>query len=72
LEFDIIKLSEGVEVFKVLPYRSVVEYTFELLGGYRRLSKDYKGLPELALHIYDLMIIINPIDHPKSICPLTK
>ncbi|MDL5503368.1 MAG: transposase, partial [Candidatus Methanoperedens sp.] len=32
--------------FHVLPRRWVVERKFGWLGRYRRLSKDYEGLPE--------------------------
>ena len=34
--------------FQVLPRRWVVERTFAWLGRYRRLSKDYEGLPETS------------------------
>jgi hypothetical protein len=72
LKFNIAKLNEDVEVFKVLPYQLMAECTFEWLDRYRRLSKDYEELAELTLHIYDLLIIISSIDHLPSICPLTK
>lgn len=43
---EIIKRSDGVKGFKLLPRRWVVERTFGWLGRYRRLSKDYERLPE--------------------------
>lgn len=43
---EIVKRSDDVQGFKVLPHRWVVERTFGWLGRYRRLSKDYEGLPE--------------------------
>jgi len=43
---EIVKRSDDVKGFKVLPRRWVVERTFGWLGRYRRLSKDYEGLPE--------------------------
>jgi len=43
---EIIKRSEVVKGFKLLPRRWVVERTFGWLGRYRRLSKDYERLPE--------------------------
>jgi putative transposase len=43
---EIVKRSDDVSGFKVLPHRWVVERTFGWLGRYRRLSKDYEGLPE--------------------------
>lgn len=39
----IIKRSDDVQGFQVLPRRWVVERTFAWLGRYRRLSKDYEG-----------------------------
>ena len=42
----IVKRSDDVKGFKVLPRRWVVERTFGWLGRYRRLSKDYERLPE--------------------------
>ena len=43
---EIVKRSDDVKGFQVLPHRWVVERTFGWLGRYRRLSKDYEGLPE--------------------------
>lgn len=39
---EIVKRSDDVRGFKVLPRRWVVERTFGWLGRYRRLSKDYE------------------------------
>jgi putative transposase len=41
----IVKRPEERKGFVVLPRRWVVERTFGWLGRYRRLSKDYEGLP---------------------------
>ena len=43
---EIVKRSDDVKGFKVLPRRWVVERTFGWLGRYRRLSKDYEELTE--------------------------
>lgn len=53
---EIVKRSDDVKGFQVLPHRWVVERTFGWLGRYRRLSKDYEGLTESSeddLHRYD-------------------
>jgi len=42
---EIVKRSDDVKGFKVLPWRWVVERTFGWLGRYRRLSKDYEQQP---------------------------
>jgi putative transposase len=42
----IVKRSDDIKGFQVLPRRWVVERTFGWLGRYRRLSKDYEGLTE--------------------------
>jgi putative transposase len=56
---EIVKRSDDVKGFKVLPHRWVVERTFGWLGRYRRLSKDYKGLTESSQAlIYAAMIHI--------------
>ncbi len=41
---EIVKRSDNVRGFKVLPRRWVVERTFGWLGRYRRLSRDYERL----------------------------
>jgi putative transposase len=43
---QIVKRSDDVKGFKVLPKRWIVERTFAWLGKYRRLSKDYESLTE--------------------------
>jgi len=40
---EIVKRSDDVKGFKVLPKRWIVERTFGWLGRYRRLSKDYEA-----------------------------
>jgi putative transposase len=39
---EIVKRSDDVQGFKVLPHRWVVERTFGWLGRYRRLARDYE------------------------------
>jgi putative transposase len=54
---EIVKRSDDMKGFQVLPRRWVVERTFGWLGRYRRLSKDYEGLPETSESmIYAAMI----------------
>ena len=56
---EIVKRSDDIKGFKVLPHRWVVERTFGWLGRYRRLSKDYEGLTESSqAFIYTAMIHI--------------
>lgn len=42
---EIVKRSDDLAGFRVLPHRWVVERTFGWLGRYRRLSKEYEELP---------------------------
>ena len=59
---EIVKRSDDVKGFKVLPHRWVVERTFGWLGRYRRLSKDYEGLTESSQAlIYAAMICVMSI-----------
>ncbi len=54
---EVVKRSDDVKGFVVLPHRWVVERTFAWLGKYRRLSKDYEALPETSESlIYAAMI----------------
>lgn len=56
---EIVKRSDDVKGFQVLPHRWIVERTFGWLGRYRRLSKDYEGLTESSQAlIYAAMIHI--------------
>jgi putative transposase len=43
---EIVKRSDDVAGFVVLPRRWVVERTFGWIGRYRRMSKDYETLPD--------------------------
>ncbi len=45
---EIVKRSDDIKGFQVLPHRWVVERTFGWFGRYRRLSKDYEGLMETS------------------------
>lgn len=54
---EIVKRSDDVKGFKVLPRRWVVERTFGWLGRQRRLSKDYEYLTDTSeTMIYVAMI----------------
>ena len=56
---EIVKRSDDIKCFQVLPHRWIVERTFGWLGRYRRLSKDYEGLTESSqAFIYAAMIHI--------------
>ena len=45
---EIVKRSDDVKGFVVLPHRWIVERTFGWLNRWRRLSKDYERLPETS------------------------
>ena len=48
VRMEIVKRSDDVKGFKVLPRRWVVERTFGWLGRQRRLSKDYEYLTDTS------------------------
>ena len=54
----IVKRSDDLSGFVVLPKRWIVERTFGWLGRYRRLSKDYEGRTESS----EAMILIAMIN----------
>lgn len=55
----IVERDPNVKGFHLLPKRWVVERTFGWLGRWRRLSKDYEGLPQTtATWIYAAMSIL--------------
>ena len=68
---EIVKRSDDVHTFQVLPKRWIVERTFAWLGKYRRLSKDYEAKTETSeAMIYCAMIHLmlrrlQPVHRPK-------
>lgn len=69
---EIVKRSDDVHSFEVLPKRWIVERTFAWLGKYRRLSKDYEAKPETSEAMIYLAMIhlmvrrLQPARRPKS------
>ncbi len=62
---EIVKRSDDVTGFKVLPHRWIVERTFGWLGRYRRMSKDYEMLPASS-EAMALIAMINLMLHRLS------
>ena len=56
-EVEVVKRSDDMKGFKVLPKRWIVERTFGWLGRYRRLSKDYETKPESSVAMIQLAMI---------------
>ncbi len=54
---EIVKRSDDVRGFQVLPKRWIVERTFSWFGHYRRLSKDYETLTESSESMIYLAMI---------------
>jgi putative transposase len=59
---EIVKRNQDLKGFVLLPRRWVVERTFGWFGRYRRLSKDYEGLPENSEAMI-LIVMINLMLH---------
>jgi len=62
-------VKHRAHAFEVLPFRWIVERTFAWLGRYRRLSKDYEGLPETSEAMIRIAMI-NLMLH--RLCPERK
>lgn len=54
---EIVKRSDSVVGFAVLPKRWIVERTFAWIGRYRRMSKDYEVLPATSESMIHLVMI---------------
>jgi putative transposase len=59
---EIVKRSDDVIGFVVLPRRWIVERTFGWIGRYRRMSKDYEMLPASSQAMI-LIVMINLMVH---------
>ena len=59
---EIVKRSDNVAGFVVLPKRWIVERTFGWLGRYRRMSKDYEMLTASSETMI-LIVMINVMLH---------
>ena len=58
-KLEIVRRTDDLKGFKVVPKRWIVERTFSWFNKYRRLSKDYEGSPETSENmIYVAMIHI--------------
>jgi putative transposase len=55
---EIVKRTDDVKGFKLLPRRWVVERTFAWLGRFRRMSEDYEFHPETSESMIHLAMII--------------
>lgn len=63
---EIVKRSDDVKGFKVLPKRWIVERTLAWFGRYRRLSKDYEAQTqssEAMIHLSMINLMIHRL-HP--------
>jgi putative transposase len=61
LRLEIVKRTDDMKGFVVLPRRWVVERTFGWLGRYRRLSKDYEFLTatsEAMIHVAMIRLMV--------------
>jgi putative transposase len=68
VQIEIVKRSDDLKGFNVLPRRWVVERTFGWLGRYRRLSKDYEFLTdssEAMIHIAMTGLMLRRLASPR-------
>lgn len=69
---EIVRRCDDVRGFHVLPHRWIVERTFGWLGRYRRLSKDYEGLPkssEAMVYAVMLHVMVRRLARAGPTCP---
>lgn len=62
---EIVKRSDDVKGFEVLPKRWIVERTFGWLKNYRRHSKDYETLPassEAMIYVTMINLMLHRIE----------
>jgi len=64
---EIVKRSDDVTGFVVLPKRWIVERTFGWFGWYRRLSKDYEELTESSEAMILVCMIHRMLRHLKPV-----
>jgi putative transposase len=57
VRLEIVKRTDDVRGFKVLPRRWIVERTFGWLGRWRRLSKDYEYLTDTSETMIRIVMI---------------
>ena len=57
VRMEIVKRTDKLKGFKLLPHRWVVERTFGWLGRHRRLSKDYEYLTETSEAMIHVVMI---------------
>ena len=72
LTLIVVRRIAGATGFVLLPRRWVVERTLGWLGRWRRLSKDYEELPEVAEAMVKLAMIrlmIHRLARPSRRCP---
>ena len=56
-ELEIVKRTDDMKGFKLIPHRWVVERTFGWFGRYRRLSKDYEYSTDTSENMIYLAMI---------------
>jgi len=57
VELEVVRRSDGMKGFHVLPKRWIVERTFSWLGRCRRLAKDFEFLIEHSEAMLDIAMM---------------